>query len=57
MMDKSFEDKVKNKMELNKVSDVVKQLETPPTKELKIDIPQTPFTITTEDILRFLQLY
>jgi hypothetical protein len=42
-MDKSFEDKVKNKLELNKVNDVVKQLETPPTKDLKIDIPSNPF--------------
>ena len=36
VMDKSFDDKVKDKLELNKVNDVVKQLETPPTKDLKI---------------------
>ena len=43
MMDKSIEDKVKDKLETNKVNDRVKQLETPPTKDLKIDIPSTPF--------------
>lgn len=42
-MDKSFEDKVKDKLETNKVNYMVKQLETPPTKELNIDIPSSPF--------------
>ena len=42
-MDKSFKDKVSDKLELNKINKVVKQLETPPTKELKIDIPSSPF--------------
>ena len=49
MSESEFINKVKTKLENNKVTDVVKQIETPPTKELKIDIPQTPFTITTED--------
>ena len=43
MMDKSFEDKVKDKLELNKVNDVVKQIEKPQPTDLKIDIPNTPF--------------
>jgi len=49
MSESEFINKVKDKLEIHKVNDVVKQIETPPTKELKIDIPQTPFTITTED--------
>ena len=44
-MDKSFEDKVKDKLELNKVSDVVKQIEKPQPTELPINIPQNPFMV------------
>jgi len=43
MSESEFINKVKDKLEIHKVNDVVKQIETPPTKELKIDIPQTPF--------------
>ena len=49
MSESEFINKVKTKLENNRVTNVVKQIETPPTKELKIDIPQTPFTITMED--------
>ena len=41
-MDKSFEDKVNDKLENEKVKDVVKQIENQPT-DLKIDIPSNPF--------------
>ena len=43
MSESEFINKVKTKLENNKITDVVKQIETPPTKDLKIDIPQTPF--------------
>ena len=48
-MDKSFEDKVKNKLELNKVNDVVKQIEKPQPTELQINIPTNPFMVGGED--------
>ena len=43
VMDKGLEKKVKDKLELNKVNDVVKQIEKPQPTDLKIDIPSTPF--------------
>jgi len=43
MSESEFINKVKEKLQNHKVSDVVKQIETPPIKDLKIDIPSTPF--------------
>jgi len=42
VMDKSFEDKVKDKLENDRVKDVVKQIENQPT-DIKMDIPPNPF--------------